>query len=143
MPPPRRTPTASSSGIASRGPHAAQAIVSAWKRRSAGSWYSRRQSAHRGKAAIVVFARSYGIARRTVNRGPQFVQVMNGWRWRRSSGSNSSLRHSSHVAASAGTRVVAVPAVRLAAIANPASPVGGSERVATPSMRASEGGGRR
>ena len=46
--------TASSSGIDSRGPQTGQAIGSAWKRRSAGSSYSRRQSAHIGKPAIVV-----------------------------------------------------------------------------------------
>ena len=52
----------SSSGIESRGPQAGQAIGSAWKRRSAGSSYSRRQSAHIVKPAIVVFGRSYGNA---------------------------------------------------------------------------------
>ena len=33
-----------------------------------------------------------------LNRGPQFVQLMNGYRKRRSLGSNSSRRHSVHVA---------------------------------------------
>ena len=52
----QQPPTASSSGIESRGPARRAAVGSAWKRRSAGSSYSRRQSAHSAKPAIVVFA---------------------------------------------------------------------------------------
>ena len=48
--PPRSRSTASSSGSESRGPQTAQQIGSAWKRRSAGSSYSRRQSAQSGNA---------------------------------------------------------------------------------------------
>ena len=36
--------------------------------------------AHIGKSAMVVAARSYGRPVMIVNRGPQLVQVMNGWR---------------------------------------------------------------
>jgi hypothetical protein len=70
--------TASSTGIETRGPHTGHAIGSAWKRRSSGSAYSRAQSAHIGKPAIVVFGRSYGTVRTIVNRGPHCVQLMNG-----------------------------------------------------------------
>jgi hypothetical protein len=52
----------------------------AWNRRSAGSWYSRSHRSHIGKPAIVVAGRSYGRSEMIVNRGPQSVQVMNGWR---------------------------------------------------------------
>ena len=41
-----------------RGPQAGQAIGSAWKRRSAGSRYSRAQSGHIRNGAMVVAARS-------------------------------------------------------------------------------------
>ena len=61
--PSRSRPAASSSGIVSRGPQSGQAIGSAWKRRSPGSSYSRRQAAQSGKPAIVVRARSYGTDR--------------------------------------------------------------------------------
>ena len=40
-----------------------------------------------------------------VNRGPQLVQLMNGYLWRRSAGSDSSRRQSAQVAVSADTRV--------------------------------------
>ena len=56
--PPRSSATASSSGSVSCGPQTGQQTGSAWKRRSAGSSYSRRQSAQSGKPAIVVFGRS-------------------------------------------------------------------------------------
>ncbi len=36
-------------------------------------------SGHITNAAIVVYGRSYGIPRTIVNRGPQFVQLMNGY----------------------------------------------------------------
>ena len=42
------------------GPHAAQAFGCAWKRRSAGSWYSRAHAGQSANGAIVVFGRSYG-----------------------------------------------------------------------------------
>ena len=60
------------------GPQAGQHTGWAWKRRSAGSWYSRAQSAHMAKPAMVVAGRSYGTSRTIVNRGPQLVQLMNG-----------------------------------------------------------------
>ena len=60
------------------GPHTGQALGWAWKRRSAGFSYSARQSGHIVNPAIVVNGRSYGTARTIVNRGPQFVQLMNG-----------------------------------------------------------------
>ena len=69
---------ASISGIDSFGPHAGHAIGSAWKRRSDGSSYSRRQSAHSSNGAIVVRARSYGTDWTIVSRGPHCVQLRNG-----------------------------------------------------------------
>jgi len=60
------------------GPQTGHAFGCAWKRRSRGSWYSRSQSGHIGKTSIVVFGRSYGMSRMIVNRGPQFVQLVNG-----------------------------------------------------------------
>ena len=49
-----------------RGPQAGQATGWAWKRRSAGSSYSRRQSGHIANPAIVVAGRSYGTSRAIV-----------------------------------------------------------------------------
>ena len=60
---------------ANRGPHAGQAIGSAWNRRSVGSAYSAAQAAHMSKRRIVVRARSYGRASMIVARGPQSVQL--------------------------------------------------------------------
>ena len=57
-----------------------------------------------------------------VNRGPQFVQLVNGYRWRRSAGSASSRRHSGHVAMSGGIVERAIPSRRLARIVNPGTP---------------------
>ena len=74
--PPRCLP----SGADSRGPHAGQAFGWAWKRRSRGSSYSAWQAAHIVKPAIVVDGRSYGTPVTIVNRGPQLVQLMNGYR---------------------------------------------------------------
>ena len=68
---PRRAPP-------TRGPHAGHAFGWAWKRRSRGSSYSRRHSAHISNAAIVVHGRSYGTPVTIVKRGPQSVQLMNG-----------------------------------------------------------------
>ena len=42
----------------SRGPHSAQATGWAWKRRSAGSWYSEAHASHMAKVRMVVFGRS-------------------------------------------------------------------------------------
>ena len=52
---------------------------------------------------------SYGTSRTMVNRGPQLVQLMNGYRNLRSAGSDSSRRQSAHVAVSAATRVLRRP----------------------------------
>jgi hypothetical protein len=71
-------PVASTSS--SRGPQSGQAIGWAWKRRSAGSSYSRRQAGHIGKPAMVVASRSYGNAVMMVKRGPQLVHVTKGCR---------------------------------------------------------------
>jgi len=87
----------------SRGPQRGHATGSAWKRRSAGSEYSAAQSAHSGKPAIAVRARSYGRSSTMVARGPQSVQLRNGYRWRRSAGSNSSRRQAGQVARSGAT----------------------------------------
>ena len=64
----------------SRGPQAGQQVGWAWKRRSAGSWYSAAHRSHIANGAIVVSGRSYGTSRTMVNRGPQLVQLMNGYR---------------------------------------------------------------
>ena len=61
-----------------RGPQAGQALGCAWKRRSSGTSYSRWQSAHIRKGAIVVAGRSYGTSRAIVKRGPQLVQLVKG-----------------------------------------------------------------
>src|SRR5919201_2653832 len=92
----------------SRGPHAAHAMASAWKRRSVGSVYSDRHAAHIANGAIVVRSRSYGAPVTIVSRGPQAVHVINGYRYRRLVGSNSSCRHASQVAASADTTIAVV-----------------------------------
>jgi hypothetical protein len=54
-----------------------------------------------------------------VNRGPQLVQLMNGYRCRRSAGSASSRRQSAQVAVSAAIRVRRVPAVSMACVSLP------------------------
>ena len=60
------------------GPHTGHAFGWAWNRRSPGSSYSAWHRGHIVKPAIVVSGRSYGTPRTIVNRGPQFVQLMNG-----------------------------------------------------------------
>ena len=77
-PPARSAASTSASSCDRCGPHAGQAIGSAWKRRSAGSAYSRAQSAQSANGAIAVLARSYGSRRAMVKRGPQCVQLRNG-----------------------------------------------------------------
>ena len=64
----------------SLGPHAGQHTGSAWKRRSAGFVYSPSHSEQSAKHAIEVRSRSYGSERTSVNRGPQLVQVVKGYR---------------------------------------------------------------
>ncbi len=60
------------------GPQSGHATGCAWKRRSAGSWYSAAQASHSSNAFIVVRGRSYGSDSMIDQRGPQFVQLMNG-----------------------------------------------------------------
>src|SRR5215218_9448175 len=74
-----------------------------------------------------------------VNRGPQLVQLMNGYRWRRSAGSASSRRQSAQVAVSGETSVWRSPPARLSAIANPDAPVGSSGVAVTRSITARGG----
>src|SRR5215211_5300146 len=74
-----------------------------------------------------------------VNRGPQLVQLMNGYRWRRSAGSASSRGQSAQVAVSGETRVWRSPPARLGAIANPDAPVGSSGVAVTRSITARGG----
>ena len=64
--------------IRAAGPHTGHAFGCAWNRRSLGSSYSARQASHISKPAMVVSGRSYGTPRTIVNRGPQFVQFVNG-----------------------------------------------------------------
>src|SRR6266700_4223711 len=79
-----------------------------------------------------------------VNRGPQLVQLMNGYPNRRSAGSESSRRQSAQVAVSADTRVRRGPAAGdwLAAMAKDADRRGGSALVVTRSILASGGASR-
>src|SRR5215471_4812669 len=78
-----------------------------------------------------------------VNRGPQLVQLMNGYACRRSAGSRSSARQSSHMALSADTRAVRRAPGALGAIENPALPYGCICSETTWSTRASGGASRR
>ena len=90
--------------------------------------------------AIVVSGRSYGTSRTMVNRGPQLVQLMNGYSWRRSAGSASSRRQSAQVAVSAETRVRRSPVwLSLAAMTKDAERTGRRARVVTRSILASGG----
>ena len=94
------------------GPHRVQAIGWACQRRSPGSSSSMAQPSQRGNPAIEVRARIHGRLRTRVKRGPHVVQLANGWRWRRSSGSSTSARHASHIARSGGMlRLSAAPSV--------------------------------
>src|ERR1017187_7039020 len=77
-----------------------------------------------------------------VNRGPQFVQLMNGYPNRRSPGSASSARQSAQVALSAETRARRRPVGSLGAIENPAAPFGVMGCAVTRSTRASGGASR-
>ncbi|CAM5464247.1 hypothetical protein SHIRM173S_13143 [Streptomyces hirsutus] len=122
-----------------RGPQDGQATGCAWNRRSAGSWYSRAQSGHRGKRAIVVCSRSYGRPVTMVKRGPQCVQVTNGCRWRRSAGSPSSARQSSQVAVSGATSVRTGSPARDGTMRNPLSATAAIPVVSTDSTTASGG----
>src|SRR5689334_20258779 len=72
------------SRVWSDGPQIGHAFGWAWKRRLPGSSYSARQAGHISNPDIVVYGRSYGTPRTIVKRGPQFVQLMNGYRKRRS-----------------------------------------------------------
>ena len=80
-----------------------------------------------------------------MNRGPQFVQLMNGYRYLRSAGSDSSRRQSAQVAVSAAIRVPRRPSGALGplgAIVKEAVPAGGMTDVVTRSIRASGGASR-
>ena len=77
-----------------------------------------------------------------VNRGPQLVQLMNGYRYRRSAGSASSDRQSAQVAVSAGTRARRGPPGSLGTMAKLAAPSGASGRAVTRSTLASGGASR-
>lgn len=74
-----------------------------------------------------------------VNRGPQFVQLVNGYRWRRSAGSANSRRHPGQVAMSGGIVERASPSRRLARIVNPGTPVGAALRTERRVTRAAGG----
>ncbi len=77
-----------------------------------------------------------------VNRGPQLVQLMNGYPKRRSAGSVSSRRQSAHMALSAATGVFRWPPGPLGEIEKEAVPSGGMFLVATRSILASGGASR-
>ena len=78
-----------------------------------------------------------------VNLGPQFVQLVNGYRWRRSAGSASSRRHPGHVAMSGGIVERAIPSRRLDRIVNPGTPVDAVLRTERRVTRAAGGISRR
>ncbi len=77
-----------------------------------------------------------------VKRGPQLVQLMNGYPNRRSAGSQSSRRQSAQVAVSADTRVRRGPADWLAAMAKDADRCGVTALMVTRSILASGGASR-
>ena len=85
------------------GPQTGHALGSAWKRRSAGSSYSARHAGHSGKRRMVVRSRSYGKSSMIVKRGPQSVQLVKGYSYRRSWGSSNSARQATQVARSGET----------------------------------------
>ncbi len=87
-----------------RGPQAGQHTGSAWNRRSDGVAYSLAQSGQNGKQAMDVRSRSYGNEVHSEKRGPQFVQVVKAYWWRRSLRSSISRRQSAQTTASGGTR---------------------------------------
>ncbi len=87
----------------------------------------------------MVAGRSYGTPRTMVNRGPQFVQLMNGWRYRRSAGSASSARQSSQVAVSGEMSVRFAPPAGLGAMTKPVAPVGATTVAVIRSITASGG----
>ena len=68
---------------------------------------------------IVVRGRSYGRERVMVYRGPQSVQLINGYRYRRSDGSLSSPRQAGHSALSAGRSTTVARRCMLGSIVNP------------------------
>ncbi len=84
-------------------------------------------------------SRSYGSDETIVKRGPQFVQFVNGYRYRRSAGSESSARHSGQVAMSGGIVERAIPSVRLSRISNRRAPEGGTFRAEKRVSRAAGG----
>ena len=75
-----------------------------------------------------------------VKRGPQFVQVMNGWRWRRSAGSASSRRQSAHVATSGEASVRPARSVVDGPMRKPVPPRGATSMAVMRSTTASGGG---
>jgi hypothetical protein len=78
------------------------------------------------KPFMVVLALSYGIDSIMLKRGPQFVQLANGYRYRLFEGSKISRRQSGQVAISGSTMDVAHPDVSLSRMLNPETPVGSS-----------------
>jgi hypothetical protein len=74
-----------------------------------------------------------------VNGGPQLVQLVNGYRNRRSEGSASSRRQSAQVAVSAAISVRRWPPGSLATIPNDGTPMGGMGDTVIRSTRASGG----
>ena len=74
------------------------------------------------------------------NRGPQLVQLMNGYRWRRSAGSRISARQSAHTSRSGETRVVAEPVRSVLMMRKPLSEAGAISLVSTCWMMAAGGG---
>jgi hypothetical protein len=79
------------------GPHEWQAFGCAWYLRLRMSLYSVLQSRHMENSSIVVLCLSYGSPVMMEKRGPQLVQLMNGYRKRLSRGSFNSARQSSHI----------------------------------------------
>src|ERR1019366_7754288 len=111
----------------SAGPHAGQAFGCAWKRRSAGLSYSERQRSHITKSAMVVCGRSYGISRMMVYRGPQLVQLVKAYPYRRLCASAMSVRQASQVAMSGETNANLPVSATLGRMRNSRSPAGGTE----------------
>jgi hypothetical protein len=92
---------------------------------------------------MVVSGRSYGAPCAMVKRGPQLVQLVNGYRYLLSLVSNSSRSQSAQVARSGGMETRRSSAEPLRAMENPAGALPSSGRTSNASILAAGGGERR
>src|SRR4030042_1582911 len=87
-----------------------------------------------------VLGRSYGISSIMVYRGPQFVQLIKGYRYRKSLGEKSSFKQSSQMDMSGEMSVDCSLFFRLEAMPNDVSPLPGTSHAETSVMWARGGG---